>query len=306
MQSECHYALVRFHHMLLADCPNLNLGQILQIQRTSSDSSTEDDPLFFTPRPYGAHLTVFFNMLMASVRNLWLQFETKFDSQLPSSGVSAFAAISLICLVNKIKSSHYSDSKIKNDTKVVDLNLQSAGEAIRHTFDPKQLARSSTLIIQWIFGMLCFVVPQFLYREVLCIFRDGLTGYHSESVLIQCALALSGVLVEVWFVITMAATGPLCVLEIMFDRQQFGRNALQNVSVQGRKGVAWSNVDPRQLQGSRSICFRAIGYSLRYLLEELMVKDVDARLPNKCAVAVRTTNWETILQDRTGVCIKRS
>lgn len=297
---DCHYALVRIHHMLLADCPDLNLGQVLQLERVTSGTITiNDDPLFVVPRQYCTHLIFISNWLIAQVQDLWRQFLISFDSELPSSGVFTFIAKSVIYCVNHLSPSHNNQIQDTHGYGAVeDLSLYSAGKAVRRTFDPSQLVVSVTQILQYSLRILCLVIPRFVYREILYIFRNGITSKDSESVLINRALVVSGALIEMWQIITMVAHAPLCVLETLFDRRQFGRNVLNSVSVQGRKSVAWSNV--KQVEASKSLCFTSIGYSLRYLLEELVAKEHEAKRPNKCAVAVRTTSWDTILGQREG------
>lgn len=279
--------------MLLADCPDLNLGQFLQQQRTNHVKTAEEDPLFL-PRPYGMHIIGFLNLIMTAVEKNWLQFVIKYESELSSSGVSTFAAKTVIYCVYQMGPIQ-TDVKCWQGINTTDLSFQAASEAIRHTFEAKQLLLSFKNTLKWSSQLMCRVVPQFVYREVLCIFRDE----HAESKLIQFLLSVSGLLVEIWIVITMAATGPLCVLEILFDRKRFGRNALQTVCVQGRKRLAWSNVDGLTQEGKVSTCvsLRAIGFSLRHLLEQLMLKDGETKMPNKCAVAVTTTSWDSLLED---------
>lgn len=290
--------------MLLAECPELNIKQILQLQAKETPTETSEDRLF-APRKVGSQLKQHLHSLNTFTHILWSRFVTEFDSKSPASGLSAFAAKSLITLVYHLgfNASHF---KLKTIVKSTDLNLKTAVEALRQSINPQNMASSGTLLLKWTARLGFLILPQFLYAESVCIWRNGLQENQAQSILIRMGWTLVRCLVELADVISVTVTGPLCLLEMLFDRDRFDRNAVQRVSVQGRKAVAWSNTVDETIAPNGVRSWDSFGASLNYLLEKLMSKDAEVVVPVQCAVAIRTTSWGAVIDNLKGklfVCV---
>lgn len=99
---------------------------------------------------------------------------------------------------------------------------------------------------------------------------------------------------ELLHVAGIVVTAPKFVIEEMFERRHYEMNAVQNVSLNGRKVVAWSR--PIHTDALRRACsqhgnnatemeihFVAMSSALQTLLEQYK----NAMVPDRCAVCAR-------------------
>lgn len=96
--------------------------------------------------------------------------------------------------------------------------------------------------------------------------------------------------VEIAKLVAVFVSSPKHIYEELFERRHYERNAVQTVSLSGRKLVAWSR--PIHRDTTIEVHFMAMSVALQTLLEQY---SRNTPLPDRCAVCVRSVGSEQVL-----------
>lgn len=308
MSSDRYFMLVRMHHLILAEQPNLRLSDILlatSLPTTSiplSDSMTTN--LYEPTEPFGnyiptiVHIPNLYNELALVICNKWnelLNSYSRFDgsNNLEANnqpGLFELAVLIFISFVTVIVDFSKNFSTVKDGVTKYFLHLCRREMDRRNlslkcliystivSLHPKNVIEATLYFIFWVIVNWCILLPIMWYKEFVALLRFMMDPQQpTSSYSIKYGKLAYNAVGEILGLLHLILIAPRKIYEEIFESKAKDSYSLQSLSLCGRKVVSWSDkinvndiakITKVQKLTSNEVLFSASASALYTFLEE--------------------------------------
>ncbi|GAB0091844.1 uncharacterized protein DMENIID0001_067300 [Sergentomyia squamirostris] len=270
-----YYILLRFHHLLLSDMPNVRICDLLLVEsskQTSVDDEEVDDEtdlpfsnLISTP----SSIVELYSRITVAITNRWNEFIYRHDPLESPDGLKrrvkelpellSLLLIATVCVISdfwrgyhairaepaeKIK---YLMSLIRREGRRRNLSWEIVGDCIIDAMDPFAITRRIFRGFFWLLGQAIVILPCTLIRECMaircCLFL-GHCGYPNTIIgfLFEYIPLFTAALWEIYESLKLIIMAPRSLYEGLIAGGHGNRHSIKEATICGRKVIAWSEI----------------------------------------------------------------
>uniref|UniRef100_A0A1L8DA55 Putative conserved plasma membrane protein n=1 Tax=Nyssomyia neivai TaxID=330878 RepID=A0A1L8DA55_9DIPT len=272
-----YYILLRFHHLLLSDMPNIRICDLLLVESgkpatlaEKEDEDLQDLPfsnLIATP----TSILELYSRITVAITNRWNEFIYRHDPLESPDGFKArvrelpqllsLLLIAGVCVLSDFWRGYHAIrehpseklkffmSLVRREVRRRNLSWDIVGDCVLDAVDPIAITRRTVRGFFWLVGQAIVIIPFAIIRECMaircCLFL-GHCGYPNTIIgfLFEFIPLVFAAMLETIEALWLIVIGPKCLLECLTGHG--GAHGIQAATICGRKVIAWSEIVERQ------------------------------------------------------------
>uniref|UniRef100_A0A7G3A9K2 Nonsense-mediated mRNA decay factor SMG8 n=1 Tax=Lutzomyia longipalpis TaxID=7200 RepID=A0A7G3A9K2_LUTLO len=281
-----YYILLRFHHLLLSDMPNIRICDLLLVEsgkaaaaaasRVTDEKEDEDvqdlpfSNLITTPMS----IQELYSRITVAITNRWNEFIYRHDPLESPDGFKirvkelpqllSLLLIAGVCVLSDFWRGYHAIrehpsekfkffmSLVRREVRRRNLSWEIVGDCVLDAIDPIAITRRTIRGFFWLLGQAIVIVPFAIVRECMaircCLFL-GHCGYPNTIIgfLFEFIPLVFAALREVFEALWLIVNAPKCLFEsLMAGGGGKNTHGIQAATICGRKVISWSEVVERQ------------------------------------------------------------
>ncbi|XP_059618178.1 uncharacterized protein LOC132262782 [Phlebotomus argentipes] len=278
-----YYILLRFHHLLLSDMPNIRICDLLLVESGKPAVVEEkldeemDLPFSNLVAPPDSILELYSRVRVA-ITNRWNEFIYRHDPLESPDGLKkqvkelphlmSLILIAGVCVLSDFwrgyhairahpsEKFRYFMSLVRREVRRRNLSWEIVADCVLDAVDPVAITRRVVKGFFWLIGKAIVIIPLAVVRECMaircCLFL-GHCGYPNTIIgfFFEFIPLVWAALWEIFEALRLIVIAPMCLYESLIAGSRGNRHGIQTATICGRKVISWSDsVDKKEIKGA--------------------------------------------------------